>query len=124
MREKGQLDKQKTKALSGPVVDESGKHQRRLARLKQIRELAAESGNEKIIGRVDKLLEKERQRYGRKMQKIHEKRRKERIKELKEKSLRETPANPNRKELYRKKVKEVVEQKKQVEKEKTKNDSE
>ena len=123
MREKGQNDKQETKALTGPAVKESGKHQRRLARLKRIRELAVESGNEKTVERVDKLLEKENQRFSRKMRKINEKMSRKRMKELEKENLRQQPANSTQKELHRKRVQEVVEQKKQLEKKKAENDS-
>ncbi len=52
---------------------EDAKHLQRHARLLRIRELAAQKGDKEMVARVEKLMEKEQQLHGRKLQKFEEK---------------------------------------------------
>jgi len=55
------------------LVHEEQKHVKRVSRLERIRDLAAGKGDTKAVERVNKLMEKEQNRYGRKRQRMEEK---------------------------------------------------
>ncbi len=78
---------QQLAAVEQQIVGEENKHRDRTARLNRIRELAQQQNNADIIARVDKLVGKEKQRYGAKMQRVR--RRKEMVIEF---SQRDAPA--------------------------------
>lgn len=80
----GKEHQQQLKAIQRQMAHEQAKHRRRLARLNRIRELAAKEGLTETVERVDKLLEKEQQRYDRKHQRIQQRRQK--VLQLAEKS--------------------------------------
>ena len=84
---KGKEHQQQLKALETQMVHEEAKHRRRIARLKRIRELAAEENDTKTVERVAKLLQKELLRHNHKRQRIQEG--KEKVLQLVEKSLSE-----------------------------------
>ena len=69
---KGKGHQQQLKAFEAQMVHEEAKHRRRIARLKRIRELAAEENDTKTVERVAKLLEMELLRYNRKRQRMQE----------------------------------------------------
>jgi len=73
---KGKGHQQQLKALETQLVHEEAKHRRRVARLHRIRELAIGENDTKTIERVEKLIEKEQQRYVRKQQRMQERRQK------------------------------------------------
>jgi hypothetical protein len=81
----GKGHQQQLKAVEEQILHEEIKHSRWQARLKRIRELAAEEGNTKMVERVDKLLENEQQRYDRKGKLMQE--RKQQILQLGQKGL-------------------------------------
>jgi hypothetical protein len=58
---KGKEHQQQMKALEKQMMHEEAKFLRSIARLKRIRELAAEQGNTKVVERVDKLIAKAQQ---------------------------------------------------------------
>ncbi len=70
---KGKGHQQQMQAFQKKFERERAKHQRRIARIKRIRRLAQNEGDQKIIGRVNKLLEKENNRYKKRTQKSMEK---------------------------------------------------
>ena len=63
---KGKEHQKQLQALNKQLGHEMEKHQKRMARLGRIRELSVEAGNTKTVGRVDKLMKKELQRFQRK----------------------------------------------------------
>jgi hypothetical protein len=78
-RPSGALEKGKSqgKGGAGPgqtfqkqVQHEDAKHMERHAKLVRIRELAVQKGDKEMLARVDKLMEKEQQVYGRKVQRL------------------------------------------------------
>ena len=74
LKGKGVEHKQQLKAIKKQIVHEEAKHVKRKVRLERIRELAFESGDSKAVERVDKLLGKEHKRFGRKQQRMQERR--------------------------------------------------
>lgn len=84
---KGKEHRQQLKAFEMQMAKEVAKHRTRQARLKRIRELAAEENDTKTMQRVDKLMNKERQRSGRKLR---------RIKERQQKALRRGEKRPGK----------------------------
>ncbi len=86
-RGKGKGHQQQLKSLKTQMVHEEAKHRRRIARLKRIRELAAEENDTKTVERVAKLLEMELLRHNRKRQRMQE--REQKALQLAEKSLSE-----------------------------------
>ena len=81
---RGKGHQQQLKMLETQIVHEQAKHLWRVARLNRIRELVTE-GDAKTLERIDKLLEKEQQRYDRNRQGMQERRQK--ILQLAEKGL-------------------------------------
>jgi len=73
---KGKEHQQQTKALEKQVVHEEAKFLRSIARLKRIRELAAEQGNTKVVERVDKIIAKAQQINSDKHKRMQEKKQK------------------------------------------------
>jgi len=69
---RGKGHQQQLKSLKTQMVHEEAKHRRRIARLKRIRELAAEENDTKTVERVAKLLEMELLRHNRKRQRMQE----------------------------------------------------
>lgn len=80
---RGRGHKQQATAAAKQLVHEKAKHRRRVARLKRIRELAEQQGNTKMVQRVDKLMQKEKTRYRRKMKRMEQ--RTERVGQITEK---------------------------------------
>ncbi|MHC4260147.1 MAG: hypothetical protein ACYSTF_07040 [Planctomycetota bacterium] len=68
--------------LQKKTAQEEAKHMRRQARLQRIRELAVAEGKTDIVARVDKLLQRENERYAKKQQIL--KRRESRLSQSKE----------------------------------------
>ena len=73
---KGKGHQRQLEALEKQMVQEEAKHLKRAARLERIRDLANEGGDTKVVARVNKLLEKEQQRYDRKRQRMQERKQK------------------------------------------------
>jgi len=67
---KGKGHEQQAQALQKQLQQEQGKHMERLARLNRIRELAEKKGDKDAVARVDKLIAKEQEVYGRKLQQM------------------------------------------------------
>jgi hypothetical protein len=63
---KGKGQEQRGQALQKQVQNDQAKHLERQARLARIRELAVKKGDTEMIARVDKLIAKEQDVYGRK----------------------------------------------------------
>ena len=84
---RGKGHQQQLKSLKTQMVHEEAKHRRRIARLKRIRELAAEEDDTKTVERAAKLLEMELLRHNRKRQRMQE--REQKALQLAEKSLSE-----------------------------------
>ncbi len=103
---KGRDHRQQLEAFKAQMVHEGAKHRRRLVRLKRIRELAVQAGNTKAVERVDKLLRKEYQRYGRKQQRMSTRAARPRIRGPRGKSLSEEGVKPIKKGVYKKKAEE------------------
>ena len=61
------------KAFEKQMTHELDKHNKRIARLNRVRELAVQKNNTKLSEKVDELLKKEQNRYDRKHQRIQEK---------------------------------------------------
>jgi hypothetical protein len=80
----GEQHKQQLKAVDQQLAQEQAKHRERLAKLTRIRELAQQQGDTETVGKVDKLLEQDRQRYEAKTQRIE--RRKNAITEMMKKA--------------------------------------
>lgn len=113
IREKrGRLHERQLGALTKKMAHEEIKHRKRLARLTRIRQLAVSKGNTETVARVDKLIAKQRIRYGRKVRRIsiQESRRKG----IAERSAAERPA----KEIRRNDKKAQAEVKEQIEEKK------
>ncbi|MHC4759528.1 MAG: hypothetical protein ACYTE8_12805, partial [Planctomycetota bacterium] len=70
----GKGHQQQLVALDRQVVREQQKHLKRKARLDRIRQLAVESGDEKSLARVDKLVGGEQTRYDRKTGRMEQRR--------------------------------------------------
>ena len=102
----GRDHRQQLEAFKAQMVHEGAKHRRRLVRLKRIRELAVQAGNTKAVERVDKLLRKEYQRYGRKQQRMSTRAARPRIRGPRGKSLSEEGVKPIKKGVYKKKAEE------------------
>lgn len=64
----GELHKQQLMEIEQQMKQEQAKYRGRLAKLSRIRELAQQQGDNAIVERVDKLVEKDRQRYEAKTQ--------------------------------------------------------
>ena len=73
---KGKEHQQQMKALEKQMMHEEAKFLRSIARLKRIRELAAEQGNTKVVERVDKLIAKSQQINSDKHKRMQEKKQK------------------------------------------------
>ncbi len=73
---KGKEHQQQMKALEKQMMHEEAKFHRSIARLKRIRELAAEQGNTKVVERVDKLIAKAQQINSDKHKRMQEKKQK------------------------------------------------
>jgi hypothetical protein len=67
---KGKGPEQKGQGLQKKVQNEQAKHLERQARLARIRELAVKKGDAEMIARVDKLIAKEQEVYGRKQVRV------------------------------------------------------
>jgi hypothetical protein len=67
---KGKGQDQKAQAFQKQLQHEQGKHMERVARLNRIREIAVQKNDAEMIARVDKLMAKEQEVYGRKLQKM------------------------------------------------------
>jgi len=63
---KGKDIEQQLAALQKQIAHEEAKHNKRLARLQRMQELAGKTGKTDIADKVNRLLQKEEQRYGRK----------------------------------------------------------
>jgi len=63
---KGKGREQQAKAFQKQQQHEQAKHMERVARLNRIRELAIKKGDTEMVARVDKLIAKEQEVYGRK----------------------------------------------------------
>jgi hypothetical protein len=74
---RGKEHQQQLEALDKQLGHEAEKHNRRVARLNRIRELAEKEGKDEIVSRVDRLMDKERSLYDRKRESMLE--RKKRI---------------------------------------------
>jgi hypothetical protein len=72
----GKRHVQQLEAVSKQIVHENAKHRERLAKLNRIRELAQESGDAKTVERVDKLIEKQKERYDVKSERMQTRRKK------------------------------------------------
>jgi hypothetical protein len=72
----GKRHVQQLEAVSKQIVHENAKHRERLAKLNRIRELAEQSGDTKTVERVDNLIEKQKQRYDVKSQRMQTRREK------------------------------------------------
>ncbi len=66
----GEQHHQQLMAVEKQMQAEQAKHRERLARLSRIRELAQQQGDTKTVERVDKLIEKDQQRYEAKTQRM------------------------------------------------------
>lgn len=100
---RGKGHQQQLKSLKTQMVHEEAKHRRRIARLKRIRELAAEENDTKTVERVAKLLEMELLRHNRKRQRMQE--REQKALQLAEKSLSEEAQRVIKKDTNKKKTK-------------------
>lgn len=100
---RGKGHQQQLKSLKTQMVHEEAKHRRRIARLKRIRELAAEENDTKTVERVAKLLEMELLRHNRKRQRMQE--REQKALQLAEKSLSEEAQKVIKKDTNKKKNK-------------------
>lgn len=100
---RGKGHQQQLKSLKTQMVHEEAKHRRRIARLKRIRELAAEENDTKTVERVAKLLEMELLRHNRKRQRMQE--REQKALQLAEKSLSEEAQRVIKKDTDKKKTK-------------------
>ncbi len=100
---RGKGHQQQLKSLKTQMVHEEAKHRRRIARLKRIRELAAEENDTKTVERVAKLLEMELLRHNRKRQRMQE--REQKALQLAEKSLSEEAQRVIKKDTNKKKAK-------------------
>jgi len=69
---KGKDKAQKGEALAKQITHESTKHQKRQERLQKMLQVAQDAGNEKAVGRIQKLMEKESNHYQRKNTKMTE----------------------------------------------------
>jgi hypothetical protein len=67
---KGKGGQQQVQAFEKQLQHEQAKHMERQARLARIRELAVQKGDAEMIARVDKLIAKEQQVFGRKLQQL------------------------------------------------------
>jgi len=63
-------------AMNKKLRHETAKHEERMAKLSRMRELALKKKSKELTGRIDRLLLKENQRYGRKIQKTQMQKRK------------------------------------------------
>lgn len=100
---RGKGHQQQLKSLKTQMVHEEAKHRRRIARLKRIRELAAEENDTKTVERAAKLLEMELLRHNRKRQRMQE--REQKALQLAEKSLSEEAQKVIKKDTDKKKTK-------------------
>jgi len=66
----GELHKQQLMEIEQQMKQEQAKYRERLAKLSRIRKLAQQQGDTAIVDRVDKLIEKDRQRYEVKTQRM------------------------------------------------------
>jgi predicted secreted protein len=66
----GEQHKQQLMGIEQQMKQEQAKYRERLARLSRVRELAQQQGDSGIVDRVDKLIEKDRQRYEAKTQRM------------------------------------------------------
>jgi hypothetical protein len=80
----GEQHKQQLKAVEQQLAQEQVKHRERVAKLTRIRELAQQQGDTETVGKVDKLIEQDRQRYEAKTQRME--RRKNAITEMMKKA--------------------------------------
>jgi len=71
---KGTQHREQFKALQTQMARELDKHNKRLAQLKRIGDLAREDNDTKTTERVEKLVRKEQQRFGRKLRRMQAKR--------------------------------------------------
>ncbi len=67
---KGKGGQQQLQAFQKQLQHERAKHMERQARLARIRELAVQKGDTEMIARVDRLIAKEQEVYGRKLQQL------------------------------------------------------
>jgi hypothetical protein len=67
---KGKGQEKQAQALQKQLQHEQAKHMERQARLTRIRELAVKKGDTEMVARVDKLIAKEQEVYGRKQGKM------------------------------------------------------
>jgi hypothetical protein len=100
---RGKGHQQQLKSLKTQMVHEEAKHRRRIARLKRIRELAAEENDTKTVERVVKLLEMELLRHNHKRKRMQE--REQKALQLAEKSLSEEAQKVIKKDTNKKKTK-------------------
>ncbi len=100
---RGKGHQQQLKSFKTQMVHEEAKHRRRIARLKRIRELAAEENDTKTVERVAKLLEMELLRHNHKRQRMQE--REQKALQLAEKSLSEEAQKVIKKDTNKKKTK-------------------
>ncbi len=70
----GKEHQQQLKALDEQLAHEQAKHADRVARLERMRELAAAEGDTKTVARIDKLAEREQQRFDGRLKNVEEKR--------------------------------------------------
>jgi inner centromere protein len=70
----GKEHQQQLKALDEQLAHEQGKHADRVSRLQRMRELAVAEGDTKTVARIDKLAEKEQQRFDGRLKNMEEKR--------------------------------------------------
>jgi hypothetical protein len=61
---------QQIKQLETQMNHEEGKHNKRVARLNRIKELAEPEGSQEVLARIEKLLQKEQRRYSFKRQRM------------------------------------------------------
>jgi hypothetical protein len=86
----GEQHQQQLTAVEQQLAQELAKHRERLARLSRIRELAQQQGDTETVGKVDKLIEKDRRRYEAKTQRME--RRKNAIIEFQGKAAADLPS--------------------------------
>jgi len=67
---KGKFHKQQQTALQKQLQHEAQKHLKRAARLERMRVLALKQGDAKKVARIEKLMAREQQRYGKKSQRM------------------------------------------------------
>jgi hypothetical protein len=95
LKRAGKGHQQQLAAFERQMRREEGKHNRRAARLQRLLTLANEKGDPKIIERVKKLMDKEQQRYDRKLRRSQDRRQK--MLQLGEDGLEARPADADRK---------------------------